>query len=92
MPKTFMFMKEDKTKSTFKIWVTVLLPSPPLNKLKTVISISDLTKKSNFSTIKNKKNSKSINLIGKGFLDLLTQSIKKLRFLNKTNLLCMISK
>lgn len=91
MPKTFMFMKEDKTKSTFKIWVTVLLPSPLSNKLKTVISTSDSTKKLNFSIIKNKKNSKSINLTEKEFLDLLTLNIKKLRFLKKINQLYMIS-
>lgn len=91
MPKTFMFMKEDKTKSTFKIWVTVLLPFPLSNKLKTVISTSDSTKKLNFSIIKNKKNSKSINLTEKEFLDLLTLNIKKLRFLKKINQLYMIS-
>lgn len=91
MPKTFMFMKEDKTKSTFKIWVTVLLPSPLSNKLKTVISTSDSTKKLNFSIIKNKKNSKSINLTEKEFLDLLTLNIKKLKFLKKINQHCMIS-
>jgi len=91
MPKTFMFMKEDKTKSTFKIWVTVLLPSPLSNKLKTVISTSDSTKKLNFLIIKNKKNSKSINLTEKEFLDLLTLNIKKLRFLKKINQLYMIS-
>lgn len=91
MPKTFMFMKEDKTKSTFKIWVTVLLPSPLSNKLKTVISTSDSTKKLNFSIIKNKKNLKSINLTEKEFLDLLTLNIKKLRFLKKINQLYMIS-
>ena len=91
MPKTFMFMREDKTKSTYKIWVTVLLLSPLSNKPKTVISISDSTKKLNFSIIRNKKNSKSINHTEKEFLDLLTPNIKKLRFLKKINLLCMIS-
>lgn len=91
MPKTFMFMKENKTKSTFKTWVTVLLPFPLSNKLKTVISTSDSTKKLNFLIIKNKKSLKSINLTEKEFLDLLTLNIKKLRFLKKINQLYMIS-
>lgn len=67
MLKTFMFMREDKTKSISKIWVTVLSPSPLSNKPKTVISISDSTKRLNFLTPKNKKNSKSMNHTEKEF-------------------------
>ena len=67
MLKTFMFMREDKTKSISKIWVTVLPPFPLSNKPKTVISISDSTKRLNFSMLKNKRNSKLMNHIEKEF-------------------------